>query len=134
MNKKLKRIATDTAGYLLIVLGVALGPLPGPGGIPIILAGLGLLSINNSWARELREYLLEHGGKAVQVLFPPRRSIQILYDILVGLLLILVAVMAYRRDALWQIGLAAGLFFLALFIAVMNRDRANRLRRKITQA
>lgn len=134
MTTTLKRIATDAGGYLLILLGIATGPIPGPGGIPLILAGLGLLSIHNVWARNLRDYLLEHGGRFVQVLFPPRRSIQILYDIVVGLLLVLVAVLAYRHAALWQISLAAALFFLAVLIALLNRDRAARLKRKITQA
>lgn len=125
---------TDIGGYLLILTGVAFGWLPGPGGIPLILAGLGLLSINNVWARNLREYLLSHGGNIAQTLFPPRRSIQILYDIVVGLLLILVAVLAWRQSAWWQISLAAGLFFLATMIALLNRERATRLKRKISQA
>lgn len=63
MPDKLKRILTDTAGYLLIVAGIALGWLPGPGGLPLVLAGLGLLSINNDWARRLRDYIVKNGGE-----------------------------------------------------------------------
>lgn len=123
-----KRIITDTAGYLLIVGGVALGWLPGPGGIPLILAGLGLLSINNKWAKDLRDYLLKHGGKLVHVLFPDNPVVAFLYDLAVVLLLVLVSVLAWSHAAIWQISLAIALFFLALFIALMNRDRWGRLR------
>lgn len=131
MAPKLKRILTDLAGYGLILLGIATGWLPGPGGIPLILAGLGLLSINNKWAHDLREYALKNGGKAVEVLFPANRLVQFLYDLLVILLLVLVGVFAWRHAALWQISLAIGLFCVALAIAGLNRDRAARLKRSI---
>ncbi len=54
MPEKFKRIGIDAAGYVLILLGIAFSPLPGPGGLPLVLAGLGLLSIHNEWARRLR--------------------------------------------------------------------------------
>lgn len=133
MPPRLKRIFTDIAGYGLVLLGVALGWLPGPGGIPLVLAGLGLLSIHNEWARRLREYLLEHSGKFAEKLFPNNRTIQILYDIVVVLILILVGVLAWRHAALWQITLASILFFLALLIAGLNRDRASRLKKKLVK-
>lgn len=132
MNHKLKRIGTDIAGYGLILLGIAFGWLPGPGGIPLVLAGLGLLSINNKWAKDLREYILKHGGKIVQVLFPANRKIQILYDIVVVLLLVLVGVLAMRHAAWWQVTLAGILFFVALLIAGLNRDRITTLKQKVT--
>lgn len=134
MNNKFKRVITDIGGYSLVLLGISLGPLPGPGGIPLILAGLGLLSIHNIWASRLRDHLLQNGGKVVQFLFPQNRPIQLLYDLLVILLIILVGVLAWRHAALWQISLAIALFFLALLIAGLNRDRASRLRRKISKA
>jgi hypothetical protein len=131
MKEKTKRILTDIAGYLLIVGGILLSPIPGPGGIPLILAGLALLSINNKWAHDLREHLLQNGGKLVQMLFPDRPHIQLLYDIGVVGLLGVVAALAWQHAALWQISLAILLFFLALLIAGLNRDRAVRLKRSI---
>lgn len=126
-----KRIVTDTAGYLLILLGLALGWLPGPGGIPLIAAGLGLLSINNKWAARLRDRLLTHGGKLVQILFPAHAFVQFLYDALVLVLLGLVTWLAFRHVAVWEISIAAAAFFLAVFVALMNRDRYNRLKHKL---
>lgn len=125
-----KRILIDAAGYLLIVAAILTGWLPGPGGIPLAIAGLGLLSINNEWARRLRDYLLQHGGELVKFLFPPNRYIQWLYDIVVALLWLLVVVLAWHHAAVWQLSLAVALFFIGLAIALINRDRLQRLRRK----
>lgn len=128
LQKHTKRILTDAAGYLLLLAAVATGWLPGPGGIPLALAGLGLLSINNEWARKIRQCLLDHGGKIVQIMFPPNRLVQWLYDAVVVLLLALVAVLAWRHAALWQLSLSVALFFIAVAIALLNRDRYNRLK------
>jgi lysylphosphatidylglycerol synthetase-like protein (DUF2156 family) len=128
MTDKVKRILTDIAGYGLILLGIASGWLPGPGGIPLILAGLGLLSINNEWAKNLREWLLKNSGKAAKILFPDNRFVQILYDIAALLLLALTGVLAWRHAAIWQISLAIFLFCFALLIALMNRDRLQRFK------
>ncbi|MEO8105482.1 MAG: PGPGW domain-containing protein [Candidatus Saccharibacteria bacterium] len=124
------RIATDAAGYGLIILGLAIGWLPGPGGIPLTVAGLGLLSINNVWAERLRTYLLARGGKAVGWLFPDTPLAQWLYDLLVLALLGGVAGLAYHHNAVWQISLATIGFFIALAIAFLNRGRYERLKRK----
>lgn len=128
--KLVKRIGTDLAGYGLILLGIALGWLPGPGGIPLVVAGLGLLSINNLWAKRLRNYLLTHGGKIVQLIFPDHAFVQATYDILVVILLAIVAVLAWRHSAIWGLSLAIALFFIAVFITLMNRSRFIRLRNR----
>lgn len=47
----MKRWLTDILGVLLIILGFLIGWLPGPGFIPLVLAGLGLLAINHAWAK-----------------------------------------------------------------------------------
>jgi len=129
-RRNIKRILTDVAGYTLVLLGIAFGWVPGPGGIPLIIAGLGLLSINNEWARRLRAYLLTHGGRFVKKLFPPHPYIQWLYDLICVALLALVAVLAADRSPFWKVSLAIALFFLAIFIAAMNRERYERFKRK----
>jgi hypothetical protein len=128
LKRNAKRIATDAAGYLLLIAAALTGWLPGPGGIPLALAGLGLLSINNEWARRVRTYLLDHGGRVVQVLFPKNPFFEWLYDILVLVVLALVTYLAFKHAAIWQISLATGLFFAALAIALLNRDRYNRIK------
>ncbi len=129
-KRHIKRIATDGAGYLLIIAAILTGWLPGPGGIPLALAGLGLLSINNAWAQRSRDYLLSNGGKVVQVLFPRNTLVEWLYDSIVVLLLGLSFVLAWRHVAIWQVSAAAAAFFFSLFVALMNRDRLRRLRKR----
>lgn len=123
-----KRILTDAGGYGLILVGILTGWLPGPTGIPLILAGLAVLSINNKWAKDLREYLLQHGGKLVGYLFPKHKLVQLLYDGLVLVLLGIVALLAWDHDPLWKVSLAVTLFAFSVFVALMNRDRLKRLR------
>jgi hypothetical protein len=130
LKRNSKRIAVDAAGYLLLILAALTGWLPGPGGIPLAIAGLGLLSINNEWARRLRDYLLDNGGKLVKVLFPPNPMVEWLYDIVVVLLWILVVVLGIHHAAVWQVSLAVGLFFSSLALALLNRDRFNRLKKR----
>jgi hypothetical protein len=130
LRRNTKRIAIDAAGYLLILAAALTGWLPGPGGIPLLIAGLGLLSINNEWARRLRDYLLKHGGKFVKVIFPAIPVVQWLYDIIVMGLWIIVFILAEKHAAVWQVTLAVSLFFISLAIALLNRDRMARFRKK----
>jgi hypothetical protein len=130
LRRNFKRFATDAGGYILILAGIAFGWLPGPGGIPLIIAGLGLLAINNPWAARIRDHLLKRGGSFVKALFPTSPLIQWLYDVLALALLALSSVLAYQHAELWQISLSVASFFLALFIGSMNRDRLRRLKRK----
>lgn len=46
----LERTASEVLGWALVVVGVPLMPLPGPGSI-VILAGVALLARNHAWAR-----------------------------------------------------------------------------------
>ena len=40
------------AGLLIMILGLILMPVPGPGGTPVFLAGLAILSTEFKWARD----------------------------------------------------------------------------------
>jgi len=133
MRKHTKRILIDAAGYFLIVAGVATGWLPGPGGIPLIVAGLGLLSIHNAWAKRLRVWVIENGGKAVKILFPKWPWVEWAYDIIAFLLLMLTFLLVLRHASFWQLSIGISAFFIALLIALTNRDRLNRLRGKTTR-
>src|SRR6266550_691315 len=94
VRRNLKRILTDVAGYGLIL-----------GGIPLVVGGLGLLSINNMWAKRLRIFVLDHAGKAADVLFPKVPWIEWAYDILVVLLFTLTIVLEWRHASIFQMGL-----------------------------
>jgi hypothetical protein len=129
MSQSLKRIFIDIGGYGLILLGVATGWLPGPGGIPLILGGLALLSLHNAWARRLRNWLLRHGADFILYLFPKNPKIQLLYDFIAGIILVIIAWLVWNQASVWQIGLASALFLFVLMIVGMNRDRIIRIKR-----
>lgn len=52
-TRRVYRAAVGTVGGALVVLSVLTGWLPGPGGIPLFLAGLAVLASEFSWARRL---------------------------------------------------------------------------------
>ena len=51
---RIYRVGVAIAGLLLICLGIITGPLPGPGGIPLVLLGLATWSSEFEWAYRLR--------------------------------------------------------------------------------
>jgi Flp pilus assembly protein TadB len=57
-TRSLRRYATLAAGWTLLVVGVALLVLPGPG-VPLIIAGLAVLGREVEWARRLRTRIEE---------------------------------------------------------------------------
>jgi len=130
IKRNAKRIAIDAAGYLLLIAAALTGWLPGPGGIPLAIAGLGLLSINNVWARRIRDYALSNGGKLVKLLFPNVAWLQWVYDTIVVLCFALAAFLAWQHAAWWQVSLAIVLFFMAVTVALLNRDRWDRIKQR----
>lgn len=64
------RIVVGLLGTLLILGGVVTGPLPGPGGIPLVLLGLAVWASEFRWARRLmrrfREVVRWVGGWSVR--------------------------------------------------------------------
>ncbi len=65
----IRRAAIVVGGFGLLAVGLALLVLPGPG-IPVVVAGLGLLSLEFEWARRLRRRALRHAERVT----PERRS------------------------------------------------------------
>ena len=57
------RYALCTLGWLLIVLAPLIGPLPGPGGVILFAAGLGLLLKNSAWAKRAYVRFKRHHPK-----------------------------------------------------------------------
>jgi uncharacterized protein (TIGR02611 family) len=63
-HNKLYRVAWATAGFLLIVAGLAIAPLPGPGPLIIVPLGLAMLALEFVWAERLLERALVYGNRA----------------------------------------------------------------------
>lgn len=50
------RIAVGIAGLFFICLGLVSGPIPGPGGIPLVLLGLAVWASEFEWAHRLMQW------------------------------------------------------------------------------
>lgn len=132
-SKQAKRVAIDGAGYLCILLGILFGWVPGPGGIPLILAGLGLLSINNTWAKRLKDFVAKNGGKLTQKIFPDHGVIQLLYDIFCLFLVAIIVAIILTSENRWTIVSVTFLGATALLIFSINRSRWDRLKKYFTK-
>jgi tellurite resistance protein TerC len=64
--RRSRRYVIFVVGSTIVVTGVALGALPGPGGIPIVLAGLAILATEFMWARRLLRYAREKAENTLQ--------------------------------------------------------------------
>ena len=126
-----KRLAIDIAGFGLIIISPLLGWLPGPGGIPVFLAGLGILSLNYEWAENLlkdfekkrvafvEKYLV--GNKKVA------RTIDLLCISIIGLAVWLFLMTDNTIFRFMNIGMGS----FALFILVSNQKRLDRAFNKV---
>ncbi len=130
MKWRENRFLVDSAGYLLLLGSALTGWLPGPGGLPLFIGGLGLLSIHNKWAQDLRDYVLNNGGKVVKMIFPKHPIAQWTYDLVAVALYVVAAFLAWRHAVWWQVSLAVSAFFLATFVALMNRDRLDSFKKR----
>ena len=89
MKRHIKRIAYDITGVVLILISPLLGWIPGPGGIPVFLAGLGLLSVHNEWARKLLIWAKKNANQLLQNIFPlDKPNIIVLHDIIALILFV----------------------------------------------
>lgn len=49
--RSIRRVALMVGGVLVVLLGILIAPLPGPGGIPVIALGLILILRSSYWAK-----------------------------------------------------------------------------------
>lgn len=124
--KFFKVLLTDLAGIGLIILSVLTGWIPGPGGIPLLLAGLGLLAINHHWARRLLVSVKNGGLKLAEKFFRDHPVLMIIYDavalaLLATAVVVLVEVQGNVRAA------ALLLFSIGLALFLGNRRRLQRI-------
>lgn len=127
----LKVALTDCAGIGLIIASIAFGWLPGPGGIPMFLGGLGLLAIHHRWARNLLNRLKTDGARIFDRIFPDHPLVVIAYDVVViGLTVLSIGILrAYTS----RLSTAIGIFLLCLGFGLFlgNRKRLQDISRRL---
>lgn len=62
-----KRIAVFVVGVALVLLGIALIPLPGPFSIPLMVAGLAVLATEYVWAEKMLDTVKERTAQATDL-------------------------------------------------------------------
>lgn len=87
-NPLWKVVMYDLAGVGCLILVPILGPLPGPGGIPLMLAGFGLLAVNHDWADDAISFTKQHSDTMIKVIFPDKTWAKWSWDISLALLFI----------------------------------------------
>ncbi len=60
-----ERVVTEVLGWTVVVIGIILWPLPGPG-LLIILAGITILARQHAWARRVLDPLREKAVEAAR--------------------------------------------------------------------
>lgn len=133
-NSLHKIIATDAAGIGCLILVPILGPLPGPGGIPLLISGLSLLAVNHESARAALDYVKKHSDKLREIVFPDTTWAKWTWDAIVVLLIVSGTIIQMNADWwLFEI-ISLGLYAGSTTIFMMNRDRITWLDNKIRGA
>ena len=132
--KNWRRIRNDGLGWLCLVSAFLVGWIPGPGGLPLIHAGLNLLSIDNNWARRLKLYIIRHGQSLLDILFPDSWRWQVFWDLFVAATS-LVGIWLLRQELHFVFDLAIGTgFYVNLIFFFRNRRRWQRFWRYLRRS
>lgn len=125
--KRFRHFVFDFIGVVLILLSPTLGWLPGPGGIPLLLGGLGFLSVHHDWAKKLILYIKKNGLKISKQIFREHTTLQAAYDVLSFLLFAggVYLVVAYTKNITLSLAIISIFTGLALFLG--NRRRLDTL-------
>lgn len=125
-------VVLDTLAVICMLLALATGWLPGPGGIPLFIIGLSLLAVNHEWAERYIDLLKEYADKISDLIFIPR--LRVFFDILAGILLVTGTTLLVRQSALWM--LSGGAFCLGMSLVTFfgNRNRWARFKKWLKQA
>jgi uncharacterized protein (TIGR02611 family) len=94
------RAAVVLAGFVVILVGLALIPLPGPG-VLVIAVGLAVLALEFAWAERLLEKTVNRMGEASDAV----KRAGLVQRALLGLLGFLVAAAAVTAAYTWDIPL-----------------------------
>ena len=127
----LKRLAIDIAGFGLMILAPFLGWLPGPGGIPLFLAGLGLVSINHHWARRLLNAFDVRRMEFTDKYLMAGWMFSLALDVICFILLCAGVYVSFTNDNILIRGVSIGIGMTAFIIILSNQKRLDRIVAKL---
>ncbi|MGH3083454.1 MAG: TIGR02611 family protein [Gaiellaceae bacterium] len=96
-RSRIVRAAVALAGFVVVLAGLAMIPLPGPG-LLIVAAGLAILALEFVWAERWLERTIERVDAASDKVKRASRAQQVILGLLVVLAVAAVVTLAYAWD------------------------------------
>lgn len=123
-----KLVVLDTVGGIFLVAALLTGWLPGPGGIPLFLIGLSIISVNHESARRFKEWISKNSDRFLSFFFPHIWWVEWLYDTMLVLLLCGVGALIWLCHHPYRLTFATFLLGASLVITIGNRSRWHRFK------
>ena len=96
-RSRIVRAAVALAGFVVVLAGLAMIPLPGPG-LLIVAGGLAILALEFAWAERWLERTIEQVDAAGDKVKRASRAQQVILGLLVVLAVVAVVTLAYAWD------------------------------------
>jgi hypothetical protein len=128
-----QRILLDIAGFGLIIISPLTGVLPGPGGIPVFLAGLGLVALNHEWAAHLLRDFERRREVFVDRFLMASPGVSLMIDIACLSVFAFGAYGALYFESVIARGLSIACITISLFVLLSNQKRLERIISKFKQ-
>ncbi len=122
-----KIILFDTLAGFCFVGVILFGWLPGPGGIPLFLAGLALLAVNHDWAERWLETAKHKGKSFKKILFPDKPWVRHIYDAVSVILIIGATKVFFTTHNKFMAAVSIAVVCFSAFVFLVNRDRLDKL-------
>lgn len=126
-KRYIKLIVFDILAVLCFIGVILFGWLPGPGGLPLFLAGLALLAVNHDWAERWLE-TAKHKGKTYKAtLFPATPWVRHTYDFISVSLFVAATYLFFTNDNRFIRSATLLVASFSFFIFLINRERLDKL-------
>lgn len=122
-----KRIAIDIAGFSMIIAAPLIGWLPGPGGIPLFLAGLGVLSLNYEWPERVIKHFDEQRVDFTERYLVKNKKVSRAIDIASVVLILIALTLILTQQSIVIRGMSVGLITLSIITLLSNQKRIDKL-------
>lgn len=122
-----QRVSIDIAGFGLMIIAPFLGWLPGPGGVPLFLAGLYLVSLNHDWAENLLKDFEKKRVEWTNKYLMPSPRVSLAVDLISLVLLCIGVYLAVTQDNLLYRGSGLILVGFMIILLISNQKRFERI-------
>lgn len=129
-KRHLKRIGADFLGFGLIIVAPFAGLLPGPGGIPMFLAGLAILATNYDWAKNLVDNFENRYEKFVENYLTNNKKVSRSIDLLSLMSALLGVFVFINSEATLFKYLGISMVSFSFFIIISNQKRLEKIIKK----